>query len=182
MLGSGIRIALGPFKFLYPYMDSAWLKSCKVTHDFAEKYVRKALQYRQSIGEKGLEPGKEPVITAKRSVLLYEMAIQTGDQTELRNEILQALMAAQETTAALISNVFFLLSRNCTVWQNLREEVLALGDKDLDLESLQGMRYLRQVLNESKHYLPPLSFLIRHDEALTLFLWQPYGSTLSFRR
>ena len=44
------------------------------------------------------------------------MAQKTEDKKELRNEILQALMAAQETTAALISNVFFLLSRNEFIW------------------------------------------------------------------
>jgi len=151
MLGSGIQIALGPFKFLYRYIDKNWLGSCRVTHRFAEKYVQKALRYRQTIAEEGSQLRKKAEGTRKPYVLLFGMAEQTDDPIELRNEILQALMAAQETTAALISNVFFLLSRNEPIWQRLRKDVLALGHADLDPESLQGMDYLRNVLKESKH-------------------------------
>lgn len=150
MLGSGIQIALGPFKFLYRYMDSKWLASCKVTHQFAEKYVHKALQHRQTIAKEVSQSEKVSEGTRKPYVLLFGMAEQTDDTVELRNEVLQALMAAQETTAALISNVFFLLSRNEPVWQRLRQEVVALGHADLDQELLQGMDYLRNVLNESE--------------------------------
>lgn len=132
-------------------MDSKWLGSCKVTHQFAEKYVHKALQHRQTIAKEVSEPEKVAGGTRKPYVLLFGMAEQTGDIVELRNEVLQALMAAQETTAALISNVFFLLSRNEPVWQRLRKEVVAHGHSDLDQEMLQGMDYLRNVLNESEY-------------------------------
>lgn len=152
MLGSGIQIALGPFKFLYRYMDSKWLGSCKITHQFAEKYVHKALKHRQTIEREVSQPKMEAEGTRKPYVLLFGMAEQTGDSMELRNEILQALMAAQETTAPLISNVFFLLSRHESIWQRLRKEVIALGYADLDQESLQGMNYLRNVLDESEYF------------------------------
>lgn len=153
MLGSGIQIALGPFKFLYRYMDPKWLASCKITHQFAEKYVHRALQHRQTITKEVSQAEKVSEGTRKPYVLLFGMAEQTGDTVELRNEVLQALMAAQETTAALISNVFFLLSRNAVVWQRLRKEIVARGHADLDQELLQGMDYLRNVLNESE-YVP----------------------------
>lgn len=153
MLGSGIQIALGPFKFLYRYMDPKWLASCKITHQFAEKYVHRALQHRQTITKEVSQAEKVSEGTRKPYVLLFGMAEQTGDTVELRNEVLQALMAAQETTAALISNFFFLLSRNAVVWQRLRKEIVARGHADLDQELLQGMDYLRNVLNESE-YVP----------------------------
>lgn len=76
------------------------------------------------------------------------MAEQTEDRTQLRNEILQALMAAQETTAVLISNVFFLLSRHPSVWKELRQEALSLADDQLEMDILLNMKYLRNVLNE----------------------------------
>lgn len=163
MLGSGIQIALGPFEFLYRYMDFKWLESCEITHQFAERYVHKALQYRINIANEGSRTKEEAHGTQKTYVLLFGMAEQTGDPVELRNEILQALMAAQETTAALISNVFFLLSRNELIWQRLRKEVIALGDAELDQDLLQGMSYLRKVLNESKHLHPPLSRTVAED-------------------
>ncbi|KAL8700344.1 MAG: hypothetical protein Q9201_005496, partial [Fulgogasparrea decipioides] len=148
MLGSGVQIALGPFKFLYPYLDPKWLQSCRITHQFADKYVQKALQYRQTLDNDSSQVKEAAAVSRKPYVLLFGMAEQTIDERQLRNEVLQALMAAQETTAALISNVFFLLSRNEPVWQQLREEAVALGAEELDQVSLQDMRYLRNVLNE----------------------------------
>lgn len=94
MLGSGIQIALGPFGFLYLYVDRQWLKSCKVTHQFADEQVDKTHQSRPSLREEGWELKKESKTTGKPSVLLHGMAEQTSDKTELRNEILQGLMAA----------------------------------------------------------------------------------------
>ena len=150
MLGSGIQIALGPFKFLYSYMDSKWLKSCEVTHHFVDRYVNKALELRQTMDKKNLQSEKESGSIRNPYTLLSGMAEQTADKIVLRNEILQALMAAQETTAALISNVFFLLSRHQPIWTQLRKEVLRFQGQHPDQESLQRMRCLRNVLNESK--------------------------------
>ncbi len=150
MFGSGFRIALGPFKFLHH--DQKWHESCKLTHKFAEKYVDKALEYRRQSSGNGIEPTVKDHDHRPQQILLYSLADQTGDRTELRNQILQALMAAQETTAVLISNVFFLLSRHPAVWQRLRMEVISLGDSELDVDLLQNMRYLHSVLYESKSF------------------------------
>ncbi|KAL8965639.1 MAG: hypothetical protein Q9183_003754, partial [Haloplaca sp. 2 TL-2023] len=141
MQGSGIRIALGPVKILYPYFNSGWLKSCKRTHQFADKCVAKALRDRH-------------LSSARPYTLLSGMASQTDDKLTLRNEILQALMAAQETTAALISNVFFLLSRHPSVWNRLRDEVSSAPDPRLDEKSVLNMYYLRNILNETLRLYP----------------------------
>jgi cytochrome P450 len=75
------------------------------------------------------------------------MAEQTGDPIYLRNQILQALMAAQETTANLLGNIFFLISRNPDVFRKLKSEVLTIDD-DLNYNRLMGMKYLQNVINE----------------------------------
>lgn len=144
MLGSGIRIALGPFKLLFP--TSQWKNSCKTTHKFAEKYVSKALKLRSASTSNTTK--RTDNIGIKHTTLLHGMAEQTDDPVTLRNEILQALMAAQETTASLICNVLFLLSRNERVWQKLRQEVVAIGDAPLDAEVLRSLSFLRNILNE----------------------------------
>lgn len=147
LFGSGLRIALGPFKLLF--RDTKWRESCKVTHKFADRYVEKALDYRKKFISKSTQSALDQK-SDRRHILLYAMAEQTDDRTDLRNQILQALMAAQETTAALISNVIFLLARHPDVWQELRKEVVSLRDTRLDIDVLQSMVYLRNVLNESK--------------------------------
>ena len=148
MLGSGIRIALGPLKFVYK--NSKWLQSCNTTHRFAETYVDKALEYRQSLPTKLNGTASQNEIHAKSPVLLHAMAEVTDDKTVLRNEILQALMAAQETTAALISNAFFLLSRHPNEWEKIQEEIQGTKASTLDADVLTSMTNLRYVLNESE--------------------------------
>ena len=45
MFGSGLRIALGPFNFLF--RDPKWPRACRAMHHFADYYVDKALQWGQ---------------------------------------------------------------------------------------------------------------------------------------
>ncbi|KAL8980864.1 MAG: hypothetical protein Q9205_004182, partial [Flavoplaca limonia] len=136
MFGSGFQIALGPFKFLY--QNAKWREVCKTTHLFADKYVQKALKCRQSVISDSSFDRKtdrdESKSGSNSQPLLYHLALQTSNSLTLRNEILQAFMAAQGTTAALLSNVFFLLARNPSVWAKLREEVLALGNEEPDFD------------------------------------------------
>ena len=141
MQGSGIRIVLGPFRFLYPYLDSGWLKSCRVTHQFADKYVAKALEDRH-------------LSNTRPYTLLSGMVSRTDDKLTLRNEILQALMAAKETTAALMSNVLFLLSDHPSVWHRLRDEVSSVQDLQVDGKSFQNMHYFPQHLARNPPSLP----------------------------
>ncbi|KAL8729769.1 MAG: hypothetical protein Q9166_004492 [cf. Caloplaca sp. 2 TL-2023] len=146
MFGSGFRIALGPIKWLW--QSSKWRESCSVTHRFAERYVQKAIAYRRQLQSgKSAQPADGEARRPQN--LLYNMAEQTEDRMALRNEILQALMAAQETTAVLVSNVFFLLSRNPSVWERLRQEALSLRHDQLEMDVLLNLKYLRNVLNES---------------------------------
>lgn len=144
--GAGLRIALGPFKVLIS--NSKWLEACKTTHRFADYYIEKAIQYRHEHLAGPESPLKDGHTRSR--ILLYNMAEQTDDRIDLRNQIIQALMAAQGTTANLLSNVFFLLARQPEVWQKLRMEVESLKQAKLNFEQLAKMKYLRNVLYESK--------------------------------
>ena len=155
MFGCGVQIALGPLKFLFLAAKTKWIKACKTTHRFADKYVDKALEVRQQILAEKKEPTLGTPVNRVPRNLLSTMAEQTNDKVELHNQVLQALVAASETTAFLISNAFFQLSRNPPVLQRLRDEVNSLGlskATELEFEQLSGMKYLRHVLSESKSY------------------------------
>lgn len=93
--------------------------------------------------------------SGRHQKLLYSMAEQTEDRVQLRNEVLQGLMAAQKTTVVLISNVFFLLSRHPKVWDDLRQEALSPSEDELEMDVLLNMKYLRNVLSESMFPLMP---------------------------
>lgn len=139
-------MGLGPLMFLH--RDPKWNESNKRVHQVIDKYVNEALE-RQKLGverKERLDGGGR-----KRPVLLDAMAEQSNDRIQLRNEALQAFIAAHETTACLISNIFFQLARHPAAWTKLREEVLALGDVHLDFEVSMKLKYLRNVINESKY-------------------------------
>jgi cytochrome P450 len=140
--GCGMRIALGPLKILMP--TGSWLKACKTTHDFADVYVDRAIQYRERYDQ-----ATNKGAPAKSRTLLYNMAQQTTNKSVLRDQIIQAMMAATETTAALISNVIHMLATNPSVFKKLRDEILALGDEPLEFDRLGRIKYLQNVITES---------------------------------
>ena len=83
------------------------------------------------------------------------MAQETEDKTELRDQIIQGMMANQETTAVLISNVLFLLARHPKEWETLRNEMLRFRPGELTFETLRECPRLRNVLSESKRCMAP---------------------------
>lgn len=142
--GAGIRMGLGPLGILLP--EGKWLEACAKCHRFADYYVDRALEYREALRKNGDTDQDD---SSRQGVLLYNMAEQTGDRICLRNQILQAFMASQETTANLLGNIFFILARHPRVFEKLRAEVLS-NDVPLDYNSLMKMKYLQNVINEGE--------------------------------
>jgi cytochrome P450 len=140
--GCALQIALGPLKFLMPKRN--WLKACAKTHEFADVYVNRALEYREKLN---LAENGAP---KKQRTLLYNMAQQTGDKIDLRNQIVQAMMVASETTSILIVNIIYNLAGHPLVFAKLRTEVLAVGDAPLDFDRLAKIKYLQYVIAESR--------------------------------
>jgi hypothetical protein len=149
--GCGMRIGLGPLRVFMP--KGKWLKACKKTHDFADVYVDKALEYREKhdFSQGGAAPERQ-------RTLLYNMALQTSDRMVLRNLIVQVMMASTETTASLVSNVICVLATHPSVFAELRAEVLAQGDETLDFNRLGRMKYLHSVITESAYNLGSNSY------------------------
>ncbi|KAH8674492.1 cytochrome P450 [Tricladium varicosporioides] len=153
--GAGIRMVLGPLGVLLP--KGKWLEACAKCHRFADYYVDKALEYREALRSNGDTDQDD---ASRQRVLLYNMAELTGDRIYLRNQILQAFMASQETTANLLGNIFFILARHSRVFEKLRAEVLS-NDGPLDYNSLMKMKYLQNVISEVLRIHPVLTNLSR---------------------
>lgn len=80
---------------------------------------------------------------------LRELALDSGDRTFLRDQILSVLLASRDTTAGLLSNLFFVLARRADVYQKLREEVVEhFGDEFPTQETLKKATYLDWVIKE----------------------------------
>nr|AAO73956.1 CYP52A16 [Candida tropicalis]AAX63449.1 cytochrome P450 [Candida tropicalis] len=125
-------------------------KSIAIVHKFADHYVQKALELTDDDLQK--QDGY---------VFLYELAKQTRDPKVLRDQLLNILVAGRDTTAGLLSFVFYELSRNPEVFAKLREEVenrFGLGEEarveEISFESLKSCEYLKAVINEALRLYP----------------------------
>ena len=155
----GFRMALGPLQFLHH--SSKWHDSNRANQAFIQKYVDRAVD-RQTSGAAALDK-KEASTPKTRPVLLDTMASLTSDKTQLRNEAMQAFIAAHETTACLISNLFWVLARRPDIWTKLRAEALeTLGaDAELDFEGPMKLKLLRNVINETLRLYPVFPYHLR---------------------
>lgn len=83
--------------------------------------------------------------------VLQGLAALTTDRKQLRDQILHILVASRDTTACLLSNLFFVLSRKPHVYEKLRREVLSVaGTEPATSNQLNGMEYLKWCVQECK--------------------------------
>ena len=142
MRGCGMRIMLGPMRFLVPKTMS--VEQWEIVHSFIDFYVGRVLRGEKSARREADQPAS----------LLDNLVAQTKDRVEIRNQMIQAMMAAQDTTAALMSNVMFLLARNKAIWTRLQDEVASIDTRSLTLEDLKPLSLLQNILKEGRWKMP----------------------------
>ncbi|KAL4868957.1 hypothetical protein BDV12DRAFT_168659 [Aspergillus spectabilis] len=136
----------GPLMFLN--RDPKAVEANRICHDLVDQYVDKAVRVREKYDEeKGETEGR-------RYTFLNGLAQQTGDRTRIRSELMNILLAGRDTTASLLSNMFFMLAKHPAVWKKLQEEVATLEGRAPTYEQLRNMKYLKYCLNESLRLHP----------------------------
>ena len=129
----------------------------KIVHSYVDRIVKNALAEKQKRLE--VEKEKQDFIglgEKERYIFLHELLNQTTDKDKIRSELLNILLAGRETTAALLSNVWFELSKRPDSRAKLQREVSALNGEFPSFEQMKDMKYLRAVLNESLRLYPIL--------------------------
>lgn len=144
------------FQSLCFLVNNKEFRDCnKIISGFTNYYVNRALE---------LEPEDLEKQANGKYVFLFELVKQTRDPKVLRDQCLNILLAARDTTAGLMSFIFFELARNPEIFRKLRAEVVdAFGEGDsadlskMTFESLKKLEYLRWVLNETLRLYPSVS-------------------------
>ncbi|PWY96756.1 cytochrome P450 alkane hydroxylase [Aspergillus sclerotioniger CBS 115572] len=128
----------------------------RICHNLVEQFVDSALRVRGRYDEeKALTAGDSHGAKEKRKYLfLHGLAQQTGDRRRIRDELMNVLLAGRDTTASLLSNLFFMLAKNPRIWNKLREEVASLEGRAPSYEQLRNLKYLKFCLNESLRLHP----------------------------
>ena len=112
-------------------------------HEYTERFIRMATKYRESNFQETSEKNSG-------YVFLQELANSTEGKRKLRDELLTTLLAARDTTATVLGNLFFILARRPDVWYKLRSEVEKLAESPLTYDQLKRMDYVHHCLNECK--------------------------------
>jgi cytochrome P450 len=119
----------------------------RTCHQLVDYYVKIALDPTASKDFKSAQD-------RERYIFLEALAKDTRDPKVLRDQMLNILLAGRDTTAALLSSVFYLLAHNVKVWAKLRSAVLdKFGTaeepkEEITFSSLKDVTYLRYVLDE----------------------------------
>ncbi len=83
--------------------------------------------------------------------ILRELAVSTSSRKVLRDQVLHILVAARDTTASLLGNLFFVLAKEKDIYDKLRAEVLSLaGNEAPTHQQLKKMEYLKWCVQECK--------------------------------
>ena len=141
-----MRNMMGLSRFLMSKSDS--VDQWRIVHQLIDFHINEAL------GTKSRNAADN------HNSLLYHLLQQTDDKIDIRNQIMQVMMASQDTTSVLISNTVFLLSRHLNVWNRLRDEVGSTNPNNLTSEGIKKFRLLRHMLYECGSSLCPKKALI----------------------
>ncbi|KAL8852945.1 MAG: hypothetical protein Q9221_002195 [Calogaya cf. arnoldii] len=152
-------------------------KDIKYTHDFVDHYVKLGLEWhKRQNAEKSVSRSGE------RYIFLYELVKGTQDPIRIRSEILNVLLAGRDTTAGLLTNIWFILAKRSDVWAKLRREVDALHGEHPTYEQIKNMKYVRYVINESMYSVPTASerhWSLTNMTALRLYPIVPSNTRMS---
>ncbi|KAF7193674.1 Cytochrome P450 monooxygenase [Pseudocercospora fuligena] len=149
------RFALGWLNWLVP-QPGYWLDTRRV-RQFADRYIALALRCQKASTDQHEDTSS--------STFLHSLATQSHSYDDVRSGTLHMLVAGRDSTASLLSNLWFCLARDQRVWSKLKQEISMLdGDTPETSEELKRMPYLRACINECK----PRSLKLLHESTANL--------------
>lgn len=127
-------------------------ESVREARGYVGNFVKKAIEYRHSLDAE--KHAGDTTDSQSRYVFLEELAKETDNPSDITDQILNILLAGRDTTASLLSMVFYNLARRPDIWDLLRSEVATLDGKCPSFEELKQLKYLSWVINETLRLYP----------------------------
>ncbi|CAN8290467.1 unnamed protein product [Cochlearia groenlandica] len=120
---------------------------------------------KRMVEEEELQFHEEYMNERDPSILHFLLA--SGDDVsskQLRDDLMTMLIAGHETSAAVLTWTFYLLTTEPTVVAKLQEEVdSVIGDRFPTIEDMKKLKYTTRVMNESLRLYPQPPVLIRRS-------------------
>ncbi|KAK0708675.1 cytochrome P450 [Lasiosphaeris hirsuta] len=147
------QIAMGPLQ-RFSITPRHIPATCQRAFAYVDEFVDKALALRSA--RKAAAGAAVGAGAGAEYNFIEELAGMTTDRTLLRDQVLSVLLASRDTTAALLSNLFYELARHPAVYAKLRNEIHThLPTGELPTEAaMNAMPYLRWCINEALRLYP----------------------------
>jgi len=135
------------FGYFWLMNSKEFQEACKTVKDYADRFVAAAL-----------DPNHKP--STEKYVFLDALVAETRNPIELRDQVLQVLLAGRDSTASLLSWTVLLLSRDPAAYQKLREAIISnfgtesSPTQELTISSLRSCKELTHVIYESLRLYP----------------------------
>jgi cytochrome P450 len=88
--------------------------------------------------------------TREKYAVLNELVKETHDVPRIRSELIAILTAGRETTASVLSSLWFILAKRPDIVKKLQVEMDELSGERPDFQRLKKMRYLQNIIQEYK--------------------------------
>ncbi|KAI6168969.1 cytochrome P450 [Pisolithus thermaeus] len=159
------RSSFGTVWRLAEFWNDRIEKDMEICHGFIEPILKDALEMKRSIKESEQSIGQafteEKVFS--EDTLLGHLVNCTEDLTIIRDEIVNILMAARDTTASTLTFLIYMLSQHPGVLKRLHAEVLSTvgSSRGPTYDDVREMKYMRAVINETLRLYNPVPFNVR---------------------
>jgi cytochrome P450 len=142
--GLAKRFRLAPFHWVYS--PPAFRKACRNVHAFVERYI----------DERASKCSDDAEDTS--SWFIDQVTNESESKVEVRDQLINILLAGRDTTACCLSWTFRLLVRHPDTMQRLRQEITSVMDgfSDPTREQIRRMPFLACVVKESLRLYPPV--------------------------
>ncbi|EME80782.1 uncharacterized protein MYCFIDRAFT_140424 [Pseudocercospora fijiensis CIRAD86] len=145
-----LHARLGKLYNLFPH--PAARRANATSRAYIQKWVDRALKNQAERAEKAKK--------GEQYVFIDELVKHDEvDRTRALNETMNILLAGRDTTATLLTHLFFNLAREPEVWSKLLAEIDELNGELPSYEKLRDMKYLRYCTQETLRLHPPVPML-----------------------
>ncbi|MCJ1244075.1 hypothetical protein MMC30_001272 [Trapelia coarctata] len=143
--GLAKRFRIAPWHFFYN--PSEFRQACSTAHRFVENYIRE-----RTLQQQKRDSSEQP------HGFIDQVLEESASDKDVRDQLLNVLLAGRDTTACCLSWTIRLLARHPQVMERLRAEVTSVmgNTENPTRELIRRMPYLASIIKESLRLYPPV--------------------------
>ncbi|KAG5735396.1 Cytochrome P450 52A3 [Termitomyces sp. T112] len=163
---SALRTRYGPSWALLEFWKDRVLPHRAVIDEFAQPILEEAIRNNRTRKEQNAtEKNGEELLGG---TLLDHLVSQTEDRQILKDELVNLLVAARDTTASTLTFAMYMLTQHPDIVTRLRTEIAQIvGTGVPSYEQIKDMKFMRAFINETLRLYPPVPFDSRTSNKAT---------------